>query len=120
MVQAVQTRVTTRTEQLGEYLAALRYEDLAPATVAVVQKDILDTLATSLAGSSRPACRVLVETLETMPTPPEATVFSYGIRCSARDAALVNGTMAHAWDFDDTYDITTPLHAGASVVSAAM
>jgi 2-methylcitrate dehydratase PrpD len=38
---------------------------------------------------------------------------------SPRAAAIINGTAAHALDFDDTHDQAV-LHAGVSVIPAAL
>ncbi|MCF2531514.1 MmgE/PrpD family protein [Yinghuangia soli] len=49
----------------------------------------------------------------------EASVIGFGDRIPADRAALVNGTLAHALDFDDTH-LPSVLHPSASVVPAAL
>ena len=49
----------------------------------------------------------------------EATAIGGQARCPAPAAALVNGTLAHALDFDDTH-LPSVLHPSASVVPAAL
>ena len=49
----------------------------------------------------------------------EATVIGSGDRLPAPAAALVNGTLAHSLDFDDTH-LPSVLHPSASVVPAAL
>ena len=50
---------------------------------------------------------------------PQATILAFGDKVPAHHAAWVNGTMAHARDYDDTHDAAV-LHAGVSVVPAAL
>ncbi|MFD7133842.1 MmgE/PrpD family protein [Streptomyces sp. NPDC059894] len=50
---------------------------------------------------------------------PEATVIGSGNRLPADRAALVNGTLAHALDFDDTH-LPSVLHPTAAVLPAAL
>ena len=50
---------------------------------------------------------------------PQASVLVFGDRLPAHHTAWVNGTMAHARDYDDTHDAAV-LHAGVSVVPAAL
>ena len=49
----------------------------------------------------------------------ESTVVGTGDRCPPPPPALVNGTLAHALDFDDTH-LPSVLHPRASVVPAAL
>lgn len=50
---------------------------------------------------------------------PESTAIGSGIRLPADRAALVNGTLAHALDFDDTH-LPSVLHPTAAVLPAAL
>ncbi|MFD3775490.1 MmgE/PrpD family protein [Streptomyces sp. NPDC058612] len=50
---------------------------------------------------------------------PQATVIGGGLSVPADRAALVNGTLAHALDFDDTH-LPSVLHPTASVLPAAL
>jgi 2-methylcitrate dehydratase PrpD len=48
-----------------------------------------------------------------------ATILGFGTRTSAPMAALANGAMAHALDFEDAFD-AAPLHPNASLLPAAL
>jgi 2-methylcitrate dehydratase PrpD len=50
---------------------------------------------------------------------PESSTFIPGERLPASSAALINGTLAHSLDFDDTH-LPSVLHPSASVVPAAL
>jgi 2-methylcitrate dehydratase PrpD len=104
---------------VAQHVAGLRFEDLPASAVEAARNNLLDTLGVAIAGASAPGCRELVRlVLEEAPA-PHAWVWGSGAKASAADAALANGSMAHALDFDDTHDAAI-LHAGVSVVPAAL
>ncbi len=59
---------------------------------------LLDTIGVTLAGASEPAARSVQST---MTSAGGCTVIGTHLRTSAPNAALANGTAAHALDFDD-------------------
>ena len=50
---------------------------------------------------------------------PAATLLMHGSKLSVRQAALVNGTAAHALDYDDC-NLTMPGHVSAAVLPAVL
>lgn len=104
---------------LGRFARALTLESLpAPALVAA-KVNVFDTLACAVAGSSAPAVGEIHSLVAGWGGAPQATILAYGDKVPAHHAAWVNGTMAHARDYDDAHD-TALLHAGVSVVPAAL
>ena len=79
----------------------------------------LDTIAVALAGTVAPSSVAMARTVMTAAGKPEATVMGVGRITSAWDAALANGTFAHALELDDDHRIAV-LHPGAVVVPAAL
>ena len=77
---------------------------------------MLDTLGVMLAGGAHPSVRALTEV--TKRGEGRATLAT-GWRADAEAAALVNGTAAHVWDFDDT-SYTGIMHGSAVVLPAAL
>ncbi len=62
---------------------------------------ILDCSGVALAGSKEEAGEIITSYAKEVNGRPEAGVFASGFKTSAADAALANGTMAHALDYDD-------------------
>ena len=60
---------------------------------------ILDTVGATLAGAIDPAATIVQKTLP--PAPGLSLVYGTDRRTTPMDAALANGTAAHALDFDD-------------------
>lgn len=76
----------------------------APATVrAAAARHLLDGFGTALGAARSGAARPAVAVATGLGGPPEATVIGTATRLSAPAAALANGTLVHALDFDDTH-----------------
>ncbi|MBI2906118.1 MAG: MmgE/PrpD family protein [Chloroflexi bacterium] len=95
-----------------------RYADLPAAAVEAAKKDILDTLGTTIAGSAAPGEPEIVDLLKEFGGKGEATIAVYGGKLTAVSAAMANGSMGHALDYDDTHDGAI-LHAGVTAIPAA-
>ncbi|BEQ16993.1 MmgE/PrpD family protein [Desulfoferula mesophila] len=80
---------------------------------------LLDTMGCMLAGSGAPGCPELVELCRGWGGAPQSRVVGHDLRLPAPMAALTNGTMARAVDFDDVFEPGT-LHVSASLVPAAL
>ncbi|HEY3749532.1 MAG TPA: MmgE/PrpD family protein, partial [Pseudonocardiaceae bacterium] len=78
-------------------------------------RSVLDTIGVLLAGVGEPIVRAVATEL----APGSATVFGLGRRARATDAALVNGTAAHAIDYDDVHNHMRG-HPSACVLPAAL
>ena len=89
----------TLIEQIAEKIVAIRYAELPREAVEWAKAAILDTVGVTLAGASEDCARIVAETLGGAPGP--CLIFGSDRRTSPLDAALINGTAAHALDFDD-------------------
>lgn len=88
--------------QLAERITALHYEDLPPEAVYWGRIAVMDTVGVMLAGAIEAAPRILADVLGLHASSGPSLIFGTSRRASALDAALVNGTAAHALDFDNT------------------
>ena len=104
---------------LGRFACELSLGDLTAPVIAAVKANVFDTLACATAGSSAPAVAETRELAVEWAGAPQATILVFGEKVPAHHAAWVNGTMAHARDYDDTHDAAV-LHAGVSVIPAAL
>jgi 2-methylcitrate dehydratase PrpD len=100
--------------ELAQRIVAMRYEDLPPEAVHWAKVGILDTVGVTLAGSADPSARVIAGVLGS--TGP-ALVLGTHTRTHPLDAALINGTAAHALDFDDCNN-TLGGHPSAPILPA--
>jgi 2-methylcitrate dehydratase PrpD len=100
----------------GEFAASAtlaKFPDLARARAVDAITDVIGCIR---AGSPEPACRKLLRVLPNTATPGEAAsalLIGTSRWASPVDAALYNGTAAHALDYDD---ITHPAYSHPSAV----
>ncbi|MGA8401547.1 MAG: MmgE/PrpD family protein, partial [Stellaceae bacterium] len=87
------------TKDLGSFVAALSFQQLPAEAVDVARTGFIDTIATMIAGSRDEAPQVLKKALS--PPPGNATLYFTGETAPAPEAAWINGTAAHALDYDD-------------------
>jgi 2-methylcitrate dehydratase PrpD len=78
----------------------------------------IDVLAVSIPGAGEPAAECVLETVRGWGE-GSATAIGSGLGLAAPWAALVNGTAAHALDFDDNFD-PAKAHATAVLVPAIL
>lgn len=95
-----------------------RYDELPPAVIAATKTFVLDTLGAALAGSSAEGIAAGLGLVREAAGAPQATVLVFGDRLPATAAALVNGTMAQARDFDPVYEPGVLLPYGPIVAAA--
>src|SRR5215210_7686737 len=111
--------VPAATRAVAEWVSQLKYEALPERTREVVRCAILDTLGCGVYGYETPWAKMLHQWARAGGSKAESTV--WGDRTPtlrAADAALVNGTSAHAFELDDYHN--AKLHPGAVVVPAAI
>jgi len=84
------------------------------AALAAAHRQFIDILAVAIPGAAEPVTRHVFETVKPWGG-GAATAIGAGARIAAPWAALVNGTAAHALDFDDNFD---PAKAHATAVLA--
>jgi len=89
-----------------------------PAARAAAARALLDTLGVTLAGASQPAARSVQRVIGQEGVGP-CRVFGTAARASAGNAALANGTAAHALDYDDMCFVSLA-HPSAPLVAAAL
>jgi len=79
---------------------------------------LLDTVGVTLAGASQPAARIVQRVVEADGSGP-CRVLGTALVASPGNAALANGTAAHALDYDDMCFVSLA-HPSAPLVSAAL
>ena len=87
------------TKSLGSFVADLGFGAIPPAALDVVHTGFADCVATMIAGSVEDPPRLLHAALA--PTTGDASLYLCGPRVPAPEAAWINGTAAHALDYDD-------------------
>lgn len=71
--------------------------------LAIARLSLYDGLAVAIAGTQEPVSRAVRELVRAEAGAPQASAFGLTQRLPARAAALLNGAVAHALDYDDTH-----------------
>ncbi|MBI3329989.1 MAG: MmgE/PrpD family protein, partial [Nitrospinae bacterium] len=95
------TTASGTTWALARFAADIRYEDLPSEAVATLKQLFLDTVATSLAGTTLGAgCAEVAKVVRAAAGTPESTLIGFGLKAAALTAAFANGATAHALNYD--------------------
>ncbi|MGJ5040565.1 MULTISPECIES: MmgE/PrpD family protein [unclassified Bradyrhizobium] len=109
------------TATLAAYVAELKYDDIPPEVLDRAKVLTLDFLGSAIRArreaESTPSVVKMLAALK-LDAAGEATVFGDDRTWTPAVAALLNGTMGHSLDFDDTH-ADSSLHPSAPVVPAA-
>src|SRR5258707_1733091 len=90
-----------------------------PSTArAAAARALLDTVGVTLAGAAEPAASIVQRVVAQDRTGP-CRVLGTALRTSAANAALANGTAAHALDYDDMCFVSLA-HPSAPLIAAAL
>ncbi|HWI33959.1 MAG TPA: MmgE/PrpD family protein, partial [Lapillicoccus sp.] len=102
----------TVVQQLAALAASVRRDGLPDALREDVARRVLDLVGNSLAAGRESSASAVVAVVRGWGGPPDATAIGTGLRVPSAAAALVNGTLAHSLDFDDTH-LPSVLHPSA-------
>lgn len=111
--------MTDISQTLAGFAADLNYAQLPVGAVEAAKKSLLDTVGVMLGASGlEPAVKPIICMVNKSGGAAEASVLGYGLRVPAASAALANGTLAHALDFDSQ----TPwgAHPDSSLIPALL
>jgi len=94
--------------KLAEYVHDTSFEDLSDSVVRYTKFCLFDWIGVTLGGSTEEAGVILFDAVCEMGGKEQATILGKGVKTNILFAALVNGCMSHALDYDDT-------HVGSSI-----
>src|SRR3954463_11251572 len=112
--------MTTIIEEIAVRIGDISYADLPGEGVRWEKAAILDTVGVTLAGAAEPCTQIVARVLDAEGRGShagECRVFGSERRAAPLDAALINGTAAHALDFDDVSN-SMGGHPSAPIVPA--
>ncbi len=89
------------TAQLASFISHFDSDALTAQAIDTTKTAVLDCIGVALAAFREPVSGILREHVQATPSAREATLWGTDCMVSCVDAALVNGSMAHALDYDD-------------------
>ena len=93
----------TIAEDLAGLVLRQKFEDLPKDTVEMAKKFILDTIGCIIGASEEQQAVAVLEVMKEQGGHPQSSVFAHGYKTSVMNAAMLNGTMGHIFDFDDDH-----------------
>jgi 2-methylcitrate dehydratase PrpD len=109
----------TLVERVADYWSTARYENVTPEAIRLAKRFLLDTLAAGIAGSHTEVVETAIAAARagTESTAGSGVLWGRNDTLPAPQAALVNGTAAHALELDDFGGCG---HSGAVVVPVVL
>lgn len=89
------------TERMARFIAEARLEEMPEVVITAAKTAILDTVGVMAAAVGEPVASSIVRYVSAAGGPPDATVVGSALKTSTSLAALANGALGHALDFDD-------------------
>lgn len=111
---------TQPSQALAQFVAAMQGRPLDNAVSRAASHALLDGLGVALAATTLgEGCDVFRQQALAQQASPRSRVWGSGQQSSASLAALANGALSHALDFEDTHDAAL-VHPNAAVIPAAL
>ena len=107
------------TKELSCFVVDTGFKDLPKEVTEQSKVCFLDWFGAALGGSLEPLSSILQELIYELGGREQATVLGKGKKTSLLNAALINGAMSHALDYDDTH-ADTLIHPSAPLIPAIL
>ena len=92
------------TEKIAQFVVGTGFENIPGEGVDLSKRAIVDTVACMLAGVPEPVSQTVIRLVRMEGCNPVSGVIGSGVKTSPLNAALANGVLGHALDFDDDND----------------
>jgi 2-methylcitrate dehydratase PrpD len=89
------------TDRIAHFIAEIDSEDIPEKAYEIARMAVTDFLGVAMAGSKEEAGNIISACVKEMGGKPSSGVIGKGFKTTPHLAALANGTMGHALDYDD-------------------
>jgi 2-methylcitrate dehydratase PrpD len=110
---------TNLTRALAERACAIAYDALPAPVRELARQCVLDYVGVGLAGADDELARILLDEMAEAGGRPQAGVIGHAERLPILSAALVNGAITHALDYDDV-NLAMPGHPSVAILPALL
>src|SRR5579864_4467555 len=109
------TKVTDLTRALAAQACSVSYDALPETVRELARQCVLDYYGVAFAGADDPLVQILLDELSEAGGAEQASVIGRRGRLPALSAALVNGAIGHALDYDDV-NLAMPGHPSVAIL----
>lgn len=103
--------------QLAKYISRMNPEKVTDEALHKARELVLDTMGVMIFGSDLDSSKIILQHFASIGGVEESGVICNSIKLPAANAAFVNGTMAHSFDYDDDW---AACHIACCVIPAAL
>lgn len=107
------------TKLMVEFCQELQFKDIPTNVVAAAKLHTLDALGVGIAASSLNFSNKIEKTLPRHGSGEDCTVLGFAVKRPPALAALLNGTLMHSLEYDDTH-IASVIHGSSVIVPTAL
>jgi 2-methylcitrate dehydratase PrpD len=111
--------VKTLLQEVAGFAARVRNGDVAEDILIDARRRVTDIIGISIAASGMETARIVEGVIRGWSGEGQSGIIGKAERYPTASAALMNGTLAHSLDYDDTH-LPSVLHPSAAVVPAAL
>ena len=112
---AGRTQAAELTRMLAARTSALNYDALPEEVRTLARQSVLDYFGVALAGADDPLVTILLDELAEAGGAAQAGIIGHKARLPALSAALLNGAIGHALDYDDV-NLAMPGHPSVAIL----
>src|SRR5882762_7747152 len=112
---ANRTQTSPLTRSLAEQACSVSYDTLPEPVRALARQCVLDYFGVALAGADDPLVAILLDELSEAGGAAQAGIIGHVTRLPALSAALINGAIGHALDYDDV-NLAMPGHPSVAIL----
>ncbi|NOR90035.1 MAG: MmgE/PrpD family protein [Anaerolineales bacterium] len=102
--------MTSISRKMAEFTDGLRYDDIPQDAIYEAKRFLLDSVGCALAATQNEDMQAMYRFTEKLGGTPEATVIGTGSKTNGPNAALMNGLLIRALDYNDIYWVQDPSH----------
>ena len=110
--------MSTISQTFSPFAHGLRYDDVPAAVLRRAKLLVLDAVGVAFASSKFDFAEIALAAMREL-GPGESVVIGRHDRLAMRDAAMMNATLVHGLDYDDTY-LPGSVHPTATIVPCAL
>lgn len=107
------------TREIAKFIHDFQYEQIPKSVIPAIKNAFIDTIGVGIAGSEEKGSQIIKNFICAEDAKPTSTIWNSEKKTSPSYAALVNGAMAHALDYDDVNGATQG-HPSTVLVPAIM
>jgi 2-methylcitrate dehydratase PrpD len=109
------TETASLTRTLAQQTSAVTYDALPEPVRALARQCVLDYYGVALAGADDPLATILLDEFVEAGGAAQASIIGHTAQIPALSAALVNGAIGHALDYDDV-NLAMPGHPSVAIL----